>query len=77
MTTDAGIDLVAYAPARMTGITIQVKTHLKPKPAGGRGKQLPDWWLGATHRRNYLTSWTFQRESVCSEGPTIDNYVSE
>src|SRR5687767_5493305 len=44
MTTDAGIDLVAYSPASKTAITIQVKTNLAPKPGGGTGKNALDWW---------------------------------
>ena len=40
MTTDAGIDLVAYAPRSREAVTIQVKANLQPKPAGGRGKML-------------------------------------
>jgi hypothetical protein len=45
MSTDAGIDLVAYAPSREHPATIQVKTNLNPKPSGGKGKLALDWWL--------------------------------
>jgi hypothetical protein len=45
MTTDAGIDLVIYAPQAREAITMQVKTCLRPKPAGGRGALALDWWL--------------------------------
>jgi hypothetical protein len=45
MTTDTGIDLVAYSPRRTRPITIQVKTNLKPKPAGGTGRPALDWWV--------------------------------
>ena len=45
MTTDAGIDLVAYLPKRKTAITIQVKTNLMPKPGGGKGSLSLDWWI--------------------------------
>ncbi|MDG4648022.1 hypothetical protein P6F26_06165 [Roseibacterium sp. SDUM158017] len=45
MTTDAGVDLVAYAPGMSHALTVQVKTNLRPKPAGGRGKPALDWWL--------------------------------
>ena len=34
MTTDSGIDLVAYAPYSKRAVTIQVKANEKPKPAG-------------------------------------------
>lgn len=37
MTTDAGIDLVVYAPGDRSATTVQVKTNLAPKPVGGRG----------------------------------------
>lgn len=45
MTTDAGIDLVVYAPRLARAFTVQVKTNLRPKPSGGRGKPALDWWL--------------------------------
>jgi len=44
LTTDSGIDLVAYLPSQKA-ITIQVKTNLKPKPSGGKGKLALDWWV--------------------------------
>jgi hypothetical protein len=49
MTTDAGIDLVAYYPESKRAATIQVKTNDKPKPSGGRGKLALDWWLPETN----------------------------
>jgi hypothetical protein len=45
MSTDAGIDLVAYSPTMHEPLTIQVKANLKPKPGGGKGKAALDWWL--------------------------------
>lgn len=45
MTTDDGIDLVAYSPRRRKALTVQVKTCLKPKRAGGKGAPTLDWWL--------------------------------
>ncbi|WP_395945318.1 hypothetical protein [Brevundimonas sp.] len=45
MTTDDGIDVVAYSPQLRDAVTIQVKTVLAPKKAGGRGKLTLDWWL--------------------------------
>lgn len=45
MSTDAGIDLVAYAPTLGVPKTIQVKTNLKAKPGGGKGRAALDWWL--------------------------------
>lgn len=44
LTTDAGIDLVAYSTKEKDAITIQVKTNLKAKPGGGKGKLSIDWW---------------------------------
>jgi hypothetical protein len=37
MTTDSGIDLVAYSGVKGRSFTIQVKTNLTPKPGGGKG----------------------------------------
>ena len=48
LTTDSGIDLVAYAPKGARPVTIQVKTNLKPKPSGGKGKDALDWWVDHT-----------------------------
>lgn len=45
LTTDAGIDLVAYSKGKKEAITIQVKTDLQPKPGGGKGKLALDWWV--------------------------------
>jgi len=45
MTTDSGIDLVAFSPRKQESITIQIKTNLKPKPGGGKGKLALDWWI--------------------------------
>jgi len=44
MTTDSGIDLVAYSANMRKALTIQVKTNLKPKPGGGKGRLSLDWW---------------------------------
>lgn len=45
MTTDAGIDLVAYSSRNSRAYTIQVKTQEKPMPGGGRGKLALSWDL--------------------------------
>jgi len=45
MTTDTGIDLVACSAKGNKAITIQVKTNLKPKPGGGKGRLAVDWWV--------------------------------
>jgi hypothetical protein len=45
LTTDSGIDLVAYAPRCERPVTIQVKANSGPKPSGGKGPLALDWWL--------------------------------
>jgi hypothetical protein len=45
LTTDSGIDLVAYVPGKRDAITIQVKTQLAPLASGGKGKAALDWWV--------------------------------
>ena len=45
MTTDSGIDLVAFSSQTCRALTIQVKTSHKPKPSGGKGKPTLDWWM--------------------------------
>lgn len=45
MTTDSGIDLVAYSPKSNRSFTIQVKTKEKPLPDGGKGKLSLAWDL--------------------------------
>lgn len=45
MSTDTGVDLVAFSPIDGDARTIQVKTNHKPKPGGGSGKVALDWWL--------------------------------
>ena len=46
LTTDSGVDLVAYSPKREQAVTIQVKSTLKAKRGGGqrKGKLIVDWW---------------------------------
>jgi hypothetical protein len=45
MSTDSGIDLVAYSPISKMPSSVQVKSNLKPKPGGGKGKAGLDWWI--------------------------------
>jgi hypothetical protein len=45
MSTDSGVDLVAYAPKMSGPTTIQVKANLQPKASGGKGKSALDWWI--------------------------------
>ena len=45
MTTDAGIDLVVYAPGDRSASTVQVKTNMSSKPEGGRGPLSRGWYF--------------------------------
>ena len=45
LTTDAGVDLVVYAPGDQAAHTVQVKTNQGPKPAGGRGPLSRGWYF--------------------------------
>jgi hypothetical protein len=70
MTTDAGIDLVAYSPRNNKAMTIQVKANLKPKAAGGKGQPALDWWLDEASPAELVAvvnldrdlAWLFRRE---------------
>ncbi|MFA6310205.1 MAG: hypothetical protein WCV99_09035 [Sterolibacterium sp.] len=54
LTTDSGVDLVAYSPRNARPITIQVKTNLKAKAAGGKGKEGLDWWVPEDSPAHYF-----------------------
>ncbi len=45
MTTDSGVDLVAFAPRSQRAVTVQVKANDVAKPGGGKGKLALDWWI--------------------------------
>lgn len=45
MTTDTGIDLVAFASGSRRAVTIQVKANARPKPGGGKGRLALDWYI--------------------------------
>ena len=45
LTTDAGIDLVVYAPGDRSASTVQVKANIGPKPSGGRGPLTRGWYF--------------------------------
>lgn len=64
MTTDNGIDLVAYAPKSARAVTIQVKTNLQPKPAGGKGPLALDWWLPENSPAELVALVNLQSEQV-------------
>lgn len=64
LTTDTGVDLVAYSPFRTEAVTIQVKTNLKPKPGGGKGKPALDWWIAVANPAQYVALVDISTESV-------------
>lgn len=72
MTTDTGVDLVAYSPGLKRAVTIQVKTNLKPKPGGGRGMLALDWWIPEHSPAEWValvdletdTVWLFSQEEL-------------
>jgi hypothetical protein len=64
MTTDLGIDLVAFSPSKQDAITIQVKTNLKPKPGGGKGKLALDWWIPDNSPAQLITVTDLSKERV-------------
>jgi hypothetical protein len=64
MSTDSGVDLVAYAPFAAEPVTIQVKTNLKAKPGGGKGKAALDWWIADTSPAQFFALVDLSRERV-------------
>lgn len=74
MTTDSGVDLVAYAPTGSSAVTIQVKTNFQSKPGGGKGKPALDWWLREDSPAQLVALvdlstqrvWLFTHEQVAS-----------
>ena len=45
LTTDAGVDLVVYAPGDQAANTVQVKANVGPRPSGGRGPLSRGWYF--------------------------------
>ena len=64
MSTDTGIDLVAYSPRVAKPITIQVKTNLKSKPGGGKGKLALDWWVPEVSPAQFVALVDLSTEKV-------------
>jgi len=64
MTTDSGIDLVAYSPIQNKAVTIQVKANLKPKPGGGKGRLALDWWVPEKTNVDYLAFVDLESQDV-------------
>src|SRR5450759_1788059 len=64
MSTDTGVDLVAYSPKLTQAITIQVKTNLQPKPGGGKGKAALDWWVAENNSASLVALVDLATEKV-------------
>ena len=64
LTTDSGIDLVAYSPRKQDAITVQVKTNLKAKPGGGKGKLAIDWWASQASPADLFAFVDLERSRV-------------
>lgn len=64
LTTDSGIDLVMYVPGHQSAATIQVKTNVAPKPAGGKGKLLLSWAFPDDSPAQWLACVDMSTDSV-------------
>jgi hypothetical protein len=72
MSTDTGVDLVAYSPRIAQAITIQVKTNLQSKRGGGKGRAALDWWVPESVPANLVAFvdisservWLFRKEEL-------------
>lgn len=64
MTTDSGIDLVAYSPKDRRAYTIQVKTKEKPTGAGGTGKKALGWFLSDSTPAQLIALVDLESENV-------------
>src|ERR1700742_2474889 len=64
LTTDSGIDLVMYVPGHQSAFTVQVKTNLASKPAGGKGKDLLSWPFPDDSKAQWLACVDLSTDSV-------------
>lgn len=64
LTTDSGIDLVAYLPHQARAITIQVKANRSAKPGGGRGALALDWWLPSNSPADFVSLVDLSTEQI-------------
>ncbi|BDW84327.1 hypothetical protein [Roseicyclus marinus] len=64
MTTDSGVDLVAFLPESGQSITIQVKSNLQPKRNGKRGKLELVWALPKSCPAQFIALTDLSREKV-------------
>jgi hypothetical protein len=81
MTTDAGIDLVVYSPKLKKAVT--VKTCLRPKAAGGKGRLALDWWLPRNNPAELIglvnlardQAWLFRKQEFESKAHQKEHLV--
>jgi hypothetical protein len=64
MTTDTGVDLVAFISEFQRAITIQVKANERSKPAGGKGRPALDWWLKRDKHADWIAICELESEQV-------------
>ncbi len=64
LTTDSGIDLVAYLPNTKKALTIQVKTNLKPQIGGGKGSLSLGWYLKENSSADLVALVDLESESI-------------
>lgn len=72
LTTDSGVDLVAYLPASNQAVTVQVKTQRRPRPSGGTGPLSVGWFFPHDLKAEFLAVvlldsddvWLFTRDEA-------------
>ena len=64
MTTDSGIDLVAYGSQTKKSVTIQIKTNLRPKKSGGKGKLALGFWIEDNSPADLIAFVDLSSESI-------------
>lgn len=64
LTTDAGIDLVVYAPRDRSATTVQVKANLGAKRLGGPGAPLRSWYFPHDCRAQVLALVALDTDTV-------------
>ncbi|WP_137244047.1 hypothetical protein [Plantibacter flavus] len=72
LTTDSGVDLVAYLPASNQALTVQVKTQRRPRPSGGTGPLSVGWFFPHDLKADFLAValldsddvWVFSRDEA-------------
>jgi hypothetical protein len=67
LTTDSGVDLVMHIPDKggiEIAVTVQVKTELKPVPAGGKGKPSLGFPVPVKNKAQWLACVDMSRDAV-------------